>query len=314
MEIVAVDLGGTHVRFARARADAGAVALGPARTLRVADFPSLAAAWGAAAAGVPDWPRRAAIAVACPVQGETLKLTNNPWEIRPADLAAALGCDDVLLVNDFGAMAHAAARLGPEGFRRVCGPDRPLPREGVVSVVGPGTGLGVGQLLMLGAGRYRVIETEGGHAGFAPTDAFEDALVARLRARHGRVSAERVVCGQGLVEIHAALGGAPDVEPTALWAAALEGRDEAARRALAHFCGAFGGVAGDVALAQGAQAVVLAGGLTRRLAGRLAALGFEARFLAKGRFTALMRGIPVLAFDHPEPGLFGAAAAWAARG
>lgn len=75
-----------------------------------------------------------------------------------------------------------------------------------------------------------------------------------------------------------------------------------------------GGVAGDAALAQGAQAVVLAGGLTRRLADRLAGLGFERRFVAKGRFEPLMRDIPVLAFEHPEPGLFGAAAAWAARG
>ncbi len=314
MEIVAVDLGGTHVRFARAEADAGAIRLGPAETLKVADFPSLAAAWRTAAAGASDWPRAAAIAVACPIHGETLKLTNNPWVIRPASLAAELGCDDVLLVNDFGAMAHAAARLGLEGFRRVCGPERGRPESGVVSIVGPGTGLGVGQLLMLGAGRYRVIETEGGHAGFAPTDALEDALVARLRARHGRVSAERVVSGQGLVEIHAALGGAPAADATALWTAALEGRDETAQRALAHFCAAFGGVAGDAALAQGAQAVVLAGGLTRRLADRLAGLGFERRFVAKGRFEPLMRDIPVLAFEHPEPGLFGAAAAWAARG
>ena len=314
MEIVAVDLGGTHVRFARARADARDVRLGPAETLKVADFPSLAAAWRAAAAGAPDWPRAAAVAVACPIHGETLKLTNNPWVIRPATLAAELGCDDVLLVNDFGAMAHAAARLGPDGFRRVCGPQRGRPESGVVSIVGPGTGLGVGQLLMLGSGRYRVIETEGGHAGFAPTDIFEDGLVARLRARHGRVSAERVVSGQGLVEICAQLGGAPATDATALWTAALEGRDETAQRALAHFCAAFGGVAGDAALAQGAQAVVLAGGLTRRLADRLAGLGFERRFVAKGRFETLMRDIPVLAFEHPEPGLFGAAAAWAARG
>ena len=119
-------------------------------------------------------------------------------------------------------------------------PERELPREGVISIVGPGTGLGVA-LLLRGAASYRVIETEGGHIDFAPLDAIEDRILASLRERHRRVSVERLAAGMGLANIHAALASidgrsVAHRDDKALWETALGGTDSLASAALARYC------------------------------------------------------------------------------
>ena len=313
MDIVAVDIGGTHARFAIARADAGAIALGPETVLKTGDYDGLAEAWRAFAAqsGAP-LPPRAGVAIAAPVEGDAIKLTNNKWVLRPATLAAELGVEAIDLVNDFAAVAHAVPVCGDQ-LVHLCGPDMPLPAEGVVTVVGPGTGLGVA-ILKRGPAGDEVIPTEGGHIGFAPADEIDDRILARFRTRVGRVSAERAISGSGLPDIYAAVTGeeAPQDE-RALWQRALAGEDANASAALDRFCGLLGSVAGDLALAQGAQAVVIAGGLGLRLAPHLPASSFAARFAAKGRFEARMAALPVKLITHPQPGLLGAAAAFAAR-
>lgn len=318
-ELVAVDLGGTHARFAIARVEDGRVAaLGEACTLRTADHAGFEDAWrefGRRTAR--PLPRAAAIGLAGQADGEELRLTNNDWVIRPAALRSGLGLDRVALVNDFGAVAHAVAQLGERDFRHLCGPDLPLQKDGVTSIVGPGTGLGVSQLLRRDE-EYRVVETEGGHVGFAPADQVEDRILARLRIRFGRVSVERVVSGPGLAGIYQALAGdaascAPGRDDTALWEAGLAGEDQVAVAALDLFCRMLGSAAGDIALAHGASAVVIAGGLGLRIADRLAGSGFRERFVAKGRFKARMETMPVKIITHPQPGLFGAAAAFAHR-
>jgi glucokinase len=318
-EIVAIDIGGTHARFALAEIEGGRVArLGETCTLRTAEHASLETAWEAfgAALGRP-LPRAAALAVAGPVQGELLKLTNNPWVIRPASIPDKLRVDRLTLVNDFGAVAHAVAQLDSAHFVHLCGPDRPLPEEGVISIVGPGTGLGVAQLLRR-AGRYEVIETEGGHIDFAPLDGLEDRILAQLRTRYRRVSVERIASGMGLANLYEALAAIErrDVryrDEKALWQAAIAGEDSLAAAAFDRFCLSLGAVAGDVALAQGAQAVAIGGGLGLRLAGHLPRSGFRDRFIAKGRFERRMDEMPVKIITHEQPGLFGAAAAFAAR-
>lgn len=318
-EIVTVDIGGTHARFALARvADGRVVTLGDALVLRTADHAGFASAWAAFGRqlGAP-LPRAAAIAVAAVIDAEATALTNNPWVIRPAELGAALGVDRQLLVNDFEAVAHAVAQAAPEEFVHLCGPDTPLPATGTISIIGPGTGLGVAHVRR-GGGQYHVQATEGGHIGFAPLDPVDDAILARLRQRHARVSAERIVAGPGLAEICATLAATagrppPALDDTALWTLALAGSDPIASAAVERFCAIFGGVAGDIALAQGAAAVVIAGGLGLRLGDRLRASGFAARFCAKGRREALMAALPVRLITHPQPGLFGAAAAFARK-
>lgn len=315
-ELVAIDIGGTHARFALAEVAHGkVVSLGPETTLKTADHASFQTAWEAFGAQVGrPLPRIAAIAVAGPVQGELIRFTNNPWTIRPASLDATLGIDQHLLVNDFAAVAHSVAQAGPEHFVHLAGPDQPLP-QGTVSVVGPGTGLGVAQLWRDPAG-YRVQPTEGGHIAFAPLDAIDDAILARLRRRHLRVSAERVVAGPGLAEIHAALAmmegrAVRELPDNELWALAMGGEDSLASAALDRFCLTLGSVAGDLALAHGAAATVVAGGLGYRIRDHLARSGFAERYRAKGRFEHLMAALPVKLIVHPQPGLFGAAAAFA---
>jgi glucokinase len=317
VELVAADIGGSHARFALAEVEGGQVTrLGEAVTLRTVEHASLQTAWATFSQQLGrSLPRAAAIAVACPITGEMLKLTNNPWIIRPAMIGERLGLDRVTLINDFGAVGHAVVRVGPEHLSHLCGPDIPLPEQGVVSIVGPGTGLGVAHVLRRD-GCIHVIESEGGHIDFAPVDEIEDMILARLRKRYRRVSAERIVSGSGLANIYEGLaaieGRAVETgDNEALWTMALAGDDSLAVAALDRFCLTLGSVAGDIALVHGANAVVIAGGLGLRIAYLLPRSGFAGRFAAKGRFESRMASIPVKVITHPQPGLFGAAAAFA---
>jgi glucokinase len=318
-EVVVADIGGTNARFAIAEiADGRVVRLDEPVTLKVAEFASLQTAWAGFAErlGRP-LPRSAGIAVASPITGDMIRMTNSPWIIRPSLIPERLGVDAHVLVNDFGAVAHAVAQLPSDQFVHLCGPDEPLPAEGVTTICGPGTGLGVGAVLKT-AGRYHVLETEGGHMDYAPLDAIEDALVRRLRNMFTRVSAERVCAGPAIVSIYETLAGlegraVPSRDDRAIWAEALDGTDPLALAALDRFCLALGAVAGDLTLAQGGRGVVIAGGLGLRLKDKLIASGFGQRFVAKGRFQTMMAAIPVKLVTHPQPGLFGAAAAFAQR-
>ena len=315
--IVSCDIGGTHARFAIATIEGGRVlALEHEATLKSTEHASLQTAWEHYGAGLAEpLPRAAGIAIAAPVQGDVIKLTNNPWIIRPALIPEKLGVDRYKLVNDFGAVGHAVAQVGPEYLHHLCGPDAPLNGDGVVSIVGPGTGLGVAMLLRRD-GRTHVIETEGGHIDFAPLDTLEEQILDRLRARYRRVSIERIVSGPGLANIHEALGAiegraVSTFDDKALWAEAMAGSDSLAAAALDRFCLSLGAVAGDIALVQGAGSVVIAGGLGLRIADHLPRSGFQSRFLAKGRFEARMARMPVKLITYPQPGLLGAAAAFA---
>jgi glucokinase len=244
-----------------------------------------------------------------------LKLTNSAWTIRPGDMAGQLGVDRLTLINDFGAVGHAVVRLGSSHFRHLCGPDLKLPEDGVISIVGPGSGLGTAQVLRRD-GRDWVMECEGGHIDLGPTDAVEDAILAHVRRRFGRVSVERVVSGPGLANIYDVLAAsegraARSGTDEELLTAALSGTDSLAVAALDRFCLMLGSVAGNIALAHGAKAAVIAGGLGLRIADVLLRSGFGGRFTDKGRFEAILSAIPVKIVTHPQPGLFGAAAAFA---
>ncbi|MFL6774124.1 MAG: glucokinase [Sphingomicrobium sp.] len=316
-QIVVADVGGTNARFALAHVDNGqVVSLDDPETMKTAEHSSFQLAWQEFGRRRHiDLPDELALSFAGPVGGEVLKLTNNPWMIRPYLMKERLGVERYTIVNDFGAVAHAVGSLGDAHFRHICGPERSLPAEGIISIVGPGTGLGVAALLRR-PDHYEVIETEGGHIDFAPLDSLEDKILKQLRRHFRRVSIERVASGQGLWNLYEALGAIEKRDLTfhddkQLWPAALAGSDGLATAALDRLCLSLGAVAGDLALAQGAHAVVIAGGVGQRLADYLPRSGFRDRFIAKGRFERRMDEMPVKLITHPQPGLFGAAAAFA---
>ena len=220
--LVAVDIGGTHARFALAEVAGGrVVSLGEAVTLKTAEHASLQTAWedfGRQVGGT--LPRAAAIAIACPVRGEVLKLTNNPCIIRPALVNEKLGVDRHVLINDFEAVGHAVAQAGDEHFIHLSGPECALPESGTISIVGPGTGLGVAHIWR-GGGSYHVQATEGGHIDFAPLDAIEDALLKALRQRYRRVSVPLNRAGRDLQSEHKAIADATIARDAATASAAL---------------------------------------------------------------------------------------------
>ena len=317
--LVAVDIGGTHARFVIATiGDDGTITLDEPVTLKTEDHASFQTAWedfGRIQGG--DLPKAVSIAVAGPVGGDVIRFTNNPWIIRPALVKEKLKVDAYTIVNDFGAVGHAVARAPDSDFLHLTGPDEPLAAEGTISIMGPGTGLGVAHVWRDGAGGYRVQATEGGHIDFAPHDMIEDAILARLRRRHNRVSVERIVSGPAIVDIYATLArmenrATMEEDDRTIWQSGMDGSDSLAAAAVDRFCLALGSVAGDIALAQGGfGGVVIAGGLGYRIRDTLAQSGFAERFRAKGRFEKLMSSIPVKIITHPQPGLFGAAAAFA---
>lgn len=316
--IVAVDVGGTNARFALATLSTGQPPkLGSLYRYDTAAWPDLAGAWAqflkdSGAEGV----KAASIAVAGPVGGDTIKFTNNPWVFRPATLAQELGLDGLLILNDFGAMAHAVHWLRADESRRIAGPAA-WPESGVTTIIGPGTGLGVAMTLRRD-GHIHAIETEGSHIDFAPLDSFETRIADRLRERFRRCSVERLVSGPGLASIREAIAAfeglaiVPGDDKT-LWANALDGGDPVAARALERLVLIFGAVTGDLALAQGANAVMIVGGLSNRMADLLAAPAFADRFAAKGRHETRMRNIAIRLCTHEQPGLLGAAAAFQAE-
>lgn len=315
-ELIA-DIGGTNARFALVDAAAPVPEVLHAQRLLNADFASLQHAARHYLDTLGVQPRRAAIAVASPVDADEIRLTNRAWSFSRGELREALALDELLLLNDFGAVAWAVPALQPRDCIALHGPPG-APLRGPVTVIGPGTGLGVALLVGSESRGWQVVETEGGHVTYAPIGD-EEALIARwLTAHHDRASNERVLCGKGLSHIDAVLRGATHAEtgrvdslrePADVVALALEGRDVAARRALARFCAVLGSVAGDAALIHGARTVMIAGGIVPRFVPFLRSSAFRERFLAKGRFAAYLESVAIQVITHPDPGLLGAAVA-----
>lgn len=312
------DLGGTNVRFALADTGRSNPLMDDSvRRYRVKDHASLAEAIRQYFTDTGFTASRAVIAAAGRVsEGETVKVTNNPWQVAAHALQAELGMEAVHLVNDFAAQAMAVPLHTPDQLTSV-GPQT-MPSPGARDtqtfvVVGPGTGLGVAGL-MRREGRWIVLETEGGHAGFAAHTAEDVEILHRLNARFGRVSSERMICGNGLVNLYLALAdiaGQPPEEytPEDITARAEAGTDALCVRTVETLAGIFGSVAGDLVLSLGGwDGVFLTGGMLPILLPWLQHGGFRERFEAKGRFRETLEQVPTVAMMHPDPGLLGAAA------
>lgn len=320
-EIVVADIGGTNARFARAsmRGD-GTIDLGEPVVLGTGDFATFAEGWRAFLDSQRGFePHGASLALAGPASQGSFKLTNADWEFDAATLLDEMAISRVSLLNDFEAIAHAVAgHASDEHLDHIAGPDDPLPRDETITVIGPGTGLGIAHFRRH-KGEALIQATEGSHIDFAPVDEVDDAMLTALRKVHDRVSLERVISGEGILAIHAAIAAieGEDVEggqePLSIWQLGMKGDEPISARAVAHFVKTLGRFAGDYALAHGSSAVVLAGGIGLRLHEKLKAPEFHDSFVDKGRYRAMMEAMPIKLITHPQPGLLGAAVAYFAQ-
>jgi glucokinase len=265
-------------------------------------------------AGLPV-PPVAAFGMANPVTSDQVFMTNHDWQFSISELRQVLGLHRLVLLNDFTALALALPFLPSHSLRQVGG-GKAVPLA-AIGLLGAGTGLGVSGLLPNGTEAWLPLSGEGGHVSLAAQNALEFAVLQYLQQRFGHVSAERVLCGQGLVDVCQALqsiAGVPTGSQLQTPAAVLQ-HDQAgsmAAQTVDLFCGFLGSVAGDLALTLGARGgVYIGGGIVPRLApARFAASPFRARFEAKGRFANYLQAIPVWVIDSPvSPALQGASAA-----
>ena len=312
--VLVADVGGTHVRFALVDVAARTPLIaGTTRRYRASEFASFADAVRSYVDESAERPVSAVIAAAgLRVNGE-VRLTNLPWVISRHAIETAFGFERATLINDFAAMALSVPLLEAHDL---CAIGAPAPAHFDIAasqtfaVVGPGTGLGVGAL-MVRERRLFALETEGGHASLAPGNSEEIEILRRLAARFGHVSNERVLCGSGLVNLYEKLCEVDGVAarcttPEEITAGA--NADAACRRAVERFSELLGAVAGDLALTFGAwDGVYLTGGLAPLLLAWIEAGGFRRRFEEKGRLSTAAARVPSAVVVHADAGLLGAA-------
>ena len=305
------DIGGTNARFAL-QAQGGGFA--DIEVLACRDYDHVREAIAAylarsAARGMPtDGIRHAAIAIANPVEGDVVSMTNHHWRFSIAGLREACGFETLLVVNDFAALAQALPHLGADGRERIGGTDPVAVAGRPIGLVGPGTGLGVSGVVPAGGGRWIALAGEGGHASFAPVTRAEMRILDALWEEHGHVSAERLLSGPGLEAIHRVLAG-ERLGAAGITARALDGSCAACRATVDMFCAILGSVAGNVALTLGATGgMYIGGGIVPRLGPLFRESAFRARFEGKGRLQPYLARIPTYLVTEPYPALRGVAA------
>jgi glucokinase len=303
------DIGGTNARFAIAQGGKYA----QLRHVENEHYPSLHDALADYLKALPEAERAnlaGALAIAGPVLGDRISLTNKAWSFSVEELKRSLHLTALTVVNDFAANAYAIPHLTSRQ-KFAIGPVIEN-AHGNIGVVGPGTGLGMSSLIPHGDG-WTLVAGEGGHATLPASTEEEFAIIQMLRKRWSHVSAERVLSGAGLVNLYEALCALRGIEPLMLSPAdvtrrAMDKSDENCVRAFDHFCDFLGGVAGDLALTISAfGGVYIAGGILLRFKEAFAASAFRQRFESKGRFASMLAKMPTWLILEESPGLIGLA-------
>lgn len=311
--VLAADVGGTHARVGLVQADPlTGLRLLSYRSYRCAEYPDLAAILEEFLRSVAGTPVVEGVVATAghALEDGTVIAANLAWPLALSSLRKALGLNRLRLVNDFAAVAHAAAWTGSHQILHLCGPA--VGASGPELVLGPGTGLGAALRIPMGK-RNVVLATEAGQAALGAGNAREIQVLEVLLSGRSHVSLESVLSGPGLLNLYRALCGLESIHPVHLTPSevsttALAGADPVAREALEIFCGLLGSVSGDMALMYGANGgVCLAGGLLPHLSDFLVHSTFVERFLDKGPMRAALELIPVRLVEHGQLGVLGAA-------
>lgn len=301
------DIGGTNARFALFSA---ARSVHSQIVLACADHADITAAIQCylALVGHPKI-KQAALAIANPITGDWVEMTNHQWAFSINETCQTLGFDEMIFKNDFTALAMSIPLLLSQDLQQIGG-IAPSNKGSSIAVIGPGTGLGVSGLLQRGE-HWVPIEGEGGHVSISPANARECDILAVCWAQFPHVSAERLVSGMGLQNLYQAICQLENVEaqalvPAEISALGLSESDPYCAEALAIFCGLLGSVAGDLVLTLGAfRGIYIGGGIVPKLGGYFETSDFRKRFEAKGRFQKHLEQVPAFVIHTKNPALFG---------
>ncbi|AIR85506.1 glucokinase [Pantoea rwandensis] len=303
------DVGGTNARLALCEVETGAIS--QAKTFSTSDYDNLEAVIRAYLDEQKLDIKHACIAIACPITGDWVEMTNHDWAFSTREMKEHLAFDSLEIINDFTAVSMAIPMLAENEVIQFGGKG---PVEGKpIAIYGAGTGLGVSHLVHVDK-RWISLPGEGGHVDFAPNSEEEGEILEVLRAELGHVSAERVLSGSGLVNLYRAIVKSDSREPENLkpkdvTERALKDSCIDCRRALSLFCVIMGRFGGNLALNLGTfGGVYIAGGIVPRFLDFFKASGFRAAFEDKGRFRDYLVDIPVYMITHDQPGLLGAGA------
>jgi glucokinase len=306
------DVGGTNARFAVIEGEHGM----PQKelTLPTIDFPNIAdaAEHYLKKIGTPEI-LEGAVAIANPITGDWLKMTNHHWAFSIEETRQRLGFKRLLLINDFTALAMALPVIPKNDLRQIGGS---VPVAGAaLGLIGAGTGLGVSGLLPSGDGGWVPIAGEGGHVTLCAATPREAEIIEVCREEHGHVSAERLISGMGLTNLHLAIAKLAHaaqlpLTPAEVTQRGLSGSDALCVEALQTFCAFLGSVSGNLALTLGALGgIYIGGGIVPKLGDYFRQSLFRERFQSKGRFTNYMTAIPVYVIHARNPAFLGAAIA-----
>jgi glucokinase len=308
------DIGGTNARFALLKGDA----VEAEQVLACADHPTLVAAIdhylaSVGASGAQQRPREAAMAIAGPITGDHIKMTNHVWEFSAATTRQQLALSRLIFMNDFTALAMSLRHLPPGDLESIGG-GRAV-AGATIALLGPGTGLGVSGLVPAGE-HWIPLQGEGGHVTLAVMNEREIAALAQLRQRFSHVSAERVLSGPGLVNLYDALcaveGVVPDVvTPREVTERALASTCRLSLETVSMFCALLGTMSGNLVLTLGAVGgLYIGGGIVPQLGRFFANSAFRDRFEDKGRYADYLAAVPIYVIRTPLPAFIGLARAF----
>lgn len=302
------DVGGTNIRLARVT-ETGVTDI---KKYMCQDFASIDLAIQAYFKDYSDYTfSDGCIAIACPVLGDQVEMTNHSWAFSQKALRQQLRLTNLYVINDFTAVAHSLPGLSEDQVVQI-GEGTAL-ENGNIAVFGPGTGLGVEHITMTAAG-WQTLDGEGGHVDFAPVDETDIVIWRHLQKMHGRASAEEVMSGRGILNIYNALAAqrgmpATITDPAQVTEQALAGTCDVCESALTQFCRIMGSFAGNLALNMATTGgVFIGGGIASRFADFIQDSDFRARFEAKGQMKHYVKNIPTYLIAEPDHGLLGAAA------